>query len=401
MSSTRMRTTTYASSRTCAGASCNIAFRSSTSRRAARRPKPQLISTRTSTIQTPQAQTPNVRGRFLQHRVSLINFSQSGAPTQTAIDLNPHINYSNAAGTDAERAKTLSILTDIVRATDGTRYVSATGANKVGVLNAAGSVRARINVGQGPTGLALDESRGRLYVLNRFDETVSVVDTSARTELTRLPPGFKPDPAAVRAGRQFLYNGAFSAHGDLACASCHPGGHRDGLAWDLGDPTGDMQQLTTTIPPFIFNVNFHPMKGPMMTQSLRGIISANPQLSTTPLHWRGDRAGLENFNPPSVSLLGGGRQLDANEMASFVTFVRTLTYPPNPNENLERTLPDPATGPSAERGRLLFGSQGFVANTLQCTACHPNMGLVGRASDRSEEHTSELQSLAYLVCRLL
>src|SRR2546425_8696846 len=26
---------------------------------------------------------------------------------------------------------------------------------------------------------------------------------------------------------------------------------------------------------------------------------------------------------------------------------------------------------------------------------------VGRAKDRSEEHTSELQSLAYLVCRLL
>src|SRR5207253_8844368 len=70
--------------------------------------------------------------------LSLINFPQSGAPTKTAIDLNPHINYSNTAGTDAERAKTLSILADIVRATDGTLYVAATGANKVGVLNAAG-----------------------------------------------------------------------------------------------------------------------------------------------------------------------------------------------------------------------------------------------------------------------
>jgi YVTN family beta-propeller protein len=324
---------------------------------------------------------PNVRGRFLQHRISLIDFPQSGTPTKTAIDVNPHINYSNTAGTDAERAETLSILTDIVRAADGTLYVSATGANKVGVLNAAGSVRARIGVGQGPTGLALDEARSRLYVLNRFEETVSIVDTSARTELARVPLGFNPEPAAVRAGRQFLYNGMFSAHGDLACASCHPGGHRDGLAWDLGDPLGDMQQVVASVPPFLFTVNFHPMKGPMMTQSLRGIISATPQLSTTPLHWRGDRAGLENFNPAFVSLLGGGRQLDANELASFVTFVRTLTYPPNPNENLDRTQPNPPTGASAEHGRLIFASEGFVRNTLQCTACHPSIGLTGRDSN--------------------
>ena len=323
---------------------------------------------------------PNVRGRFLQHRVSLINFPQSGAPTKTAIDLNPHINYSNAAGTDAERAKTLSILADIVRATDGTLYVAATGANKVGVLNAAGSVRARIGVGQGPTGLALDESHARLYVLNRFDETVSVVDTSARTELTRVPLGFNPEPAAVRDGRRFLYNGAFSAHGDLACASCHPGGHRDGLAWDLGDPLGDMQQVTTPIP-IPFTATFHPMKGPMLTQSLRGIISATPQLSTEPLHWRGDRASLADFNPAFVSLLGGQRQLNATEMTSFITFARTLTYPPNPNENLDRTQPNPATGPSAEQGRLLFGSQGFDRGVAQCTSCHPGIGLSGRASD--------------------
>src|ERR1041384_4404539 len=55
------------------------------------------------------ASEPNVGGRFLQHRVSLIDFAQSGTPTKTAIDVNPHINYSNTAGTDAERAQTLSI----------------------------------------------------------------------------------------------------------------------------------------------------------------------------------------------------------------------------------------------------------------------------------------------------
>src|SRR2546425_8626163 len=40
---------------------------------------------------------------------------------------------------------------------------------------------------------------------------------------------------------------------------------------------------------------------------------------------------------------------------------------------------------------------GCVSGSLQrCHSCH-----LGRPSRRSEEHTSELQSLAYLVCRLL
>ncbi|HEX8070169.1 MAG TPA: Calx-beta domain-containing protein [Pyrinomonadaceae bacterium] len=313
----------------------------------------------------------NLRGRFLQQRVSLVNFDSTPARA-VALDLNPHVNYANAAGTDAERAKTLSLPADIVRAADGTLYVAATGSDKVGVLNAAGSVRQRIAVGQGPTGLALDETRARLYVLNRFDETLSVVDTAARTELTRVPLGFNPEPAQARAGRRFLYNGAFSAHGDVSCASCHLGGHRDGLAWDLGDPQGQLQQVTSFNPPPLPPVvtTFHPMKGPMTTQSLRGIISANLLLTTEPLHWRGDRAALSDFNPAFVSLLGSTRQLTPTEMADFTAFVRTLAYPPNPNENLDRTLPNPATGPNAVRGQQLFNAAPLDAGALTCNACH-------------------------------
>ena len=31
-----------------------------------------------------------------------------------------------------------------------------------------------------------------------------------------------------------------SSHGDSACASCHVFGDFDSLAWDLGDPDGDV-----------------------------------------------------------------------------------------------------------------------------------------------------------------
>ena len=300
---------------------------------------------------------PNLSGRFATTRVSIINLTTGS--NATAVDLNPHINFDVPEGSDSERARSLALPADVARAADGTLYVAATGSAKVGVLNQAGVVQDRINVGQGPTGLAVDETRKRLYVLNRFDESLSVVNLVTRSESARIPVGFNPEPTNVRAGRRFLYDASLSAHGDLACASCHFNGHRDGLAWDLGDPKGLLQVGSGSG----FST-FHPMKGPMTTQSLRGIIG------TEPLHWRGDRSKLDDFNPAFMSLLGGPRELSSDEMTAFKAFTQTLTYPPNPLQNLDRTLPDPVTGPSAARGQLLFRNSRLDASVLTCNDCH-------------------------------
>jgi YVTN family beta-propeller protein len=309
---------------------------------------------------------PNLSGRFISTRVSIVNFGAQ-APAITAFDLNPHINLDISSGSDSERAQSLALPADIAQSADGTLYVTATGSAKVGILNQSGAVQGRIAVGQGPTGLAIDDPRGRLYVLNRFDEALSIVDVKARAELGRVPIGsFNPEPQTVRDGRRFLYDSSLSAHGDLACASCHLNGHRDGLAWDLGDPKGQLQTQSGSG----FST-FHPMKGPMTTQSLRGISG------TEPFHWRGDRAGLADFNPAFMSLLGGPRQLTTDEMAAFSNFIGTLAYPPNPNQNLDRTFPNPASGPSAERGRVLFTTGALDGGVLSCNQCHsafPNFG---------------------------
>jgi cytochrome c peroxidase len=249
---------------------------------------------------------------------------------------------------------------DVARASDGTLYVAATGSDRVGVLSAAGAVESRVAVGGGPTGLALDEPRRRLYVLDRFDGELSVVDTAARVEVERISLGYNPEPSAVRTGRRFLYDGSLSAFGDLSCASCNRNGHREGLAWDLGDPTGEVERTGTGI----LRSTFHPMKGPMTTQSLRGIDG------TEPLHWRGDRAKLDDFNPAFESLLGAPRRLTPAELASFGDFVKTLAYPPNPRQNLDRTLPDPATGPSAARGEKLFKTALLDGGIVTCNLCH-------------------------------
>ena len=312
---------------------------------------------------------PNLRGRFMRTRVSSVD-PAGGAPTP--FDLNPHINYDDPAGSDAERAQSLGLPSDIARASDGTLYVAALGSARVGVLSAAGAVQARVGVGQGPTGLALDEPRARLYVLNRFEQTVSVVDTQARGELTRVAVGFNPEPAEVREGRRFLYDTTFSAHGDVSCASCHPSGHRDGLVWDLGNPQGQLDVVrnpgagsNVVIFPLLTTASYHPMKGPMMTQSLRGI------LETGLLHWRGDRSNFAAFNPAFTGLLGSPRPLSGEEMQAYENFVRTLAYPPNPNQNRNRTMPTAApNGANAERGRQLFGTARLDGGVATCAACH-------------------------------
>src|SRR5260221_4588737 len=52
---------------------------------------------------------------------------------------------------------------------------------------------------------------------------------------------------------------------------------------------------------------------------------------------------------------------------------------------------------SAARGSVVAG----VAEALQALERLGVLGLLGRIADRSEEHTSELQSHSDLVCRLL
>src|SRR5262249_32803871 len=157
---------------------------------------------------------------------------------------------------------------------------------------------------------------------NRFAASVAVVSTVSETVVATVP-FFDPTPTAIKVGRKHLYDThRTSGLGQAACGSCHVDARMDHLAWDLGDPSGIVKALTgqnlgAGIPglaPPTVNPNFqpwHPMKGPMVTQTLQDIVGKEP------LHWRGDRAGLEEFNGAFQSLLGDDVQLSATEMQEF------------------------------------------------------------------------------------
>jgi DNA-binding beta-propeller fold protein YncE len=329
-----------------------------------------------------------LRGRFAENRISVLD------PATRAVDprhLNPHIDVDACCAPlpNEENELSLALPQGMAITADGQRlYVAALGSDKLGVYDTAqldtdtfwpDPAEQIPLTGGGPTGLVLDEPRDRLYVLTRFDNAVAAIDTDTGDELQHIALR-TPEPANIVAGRRFLYDARHtSSHGDSACASCHVFGDMDHLAWDLGDPDGD---LRTAPGPFKFvvdpsGIDFHPMKGPMTTQSLRGMANHGP------MHWRGDRTGgyaeasaqpddgafdevaaFAQFNPAFVGLLGRDSELAPAEMQAFSDFALRLTYPPNPIRALDNSLTA-----EQQKGRDLYMTLP-AALGMTCNFCH-------------------------------
>ncbi len=244
----------------------------------------------------------SVRGHLHESRITVLN---PGTGQVAPRHLNKHIDYSTCCAPvpNAESETSLAQPLGMAITSNGaTLFVAALGSDKIGIFNTAQlenntftpDVANQIEVsGGGPTGLVLNEQQNRLYVLTRFDNAISVIDTSTRSETAHIAM-HNPEPESIVAGRRFLYDARFtSSHGDSSCASCHVFGDFDSLAWDLGNPDNPMLNHPGPFigPLFDFitqqpiDPTFHPIKGPTTTQSLRGMANHGP------MHWRGDRTG--------------------------------------------------------------------------------------------------------------
>jgi DNA-binding beta-propeller fold protein YncE len=323
---------------------------------------------------------PVLRGHAVDNRVTRIVTGPT--PALTAIDLNPGLDYSLFPN-PAAQSNALAQPVDLAWDPSGTTlYVAAFGTDRIGVLDATGAVIDRIEIGpapgtgvdprnkKGPRGLAHHPSQPRLYVVNRLSQTLQTIDTVSRTVLGEKPlAASDPEPWYVREGRGFLYDAKLSGNGTMSCAACHIDGNWDHIAWDLGDPGGNMQVVPNVFNPLPGLVpssyTMHPMKGPMTTQSLRGIAA------TSPFHWRGDRADLAAFNPAFSGLMGGSA-ISAGDMVDYTTFVDSIQYPPNPNRNLDNSFPATFSGGNPTAGQTFFNTQPFNPSIpiLTCATCH-------------------------------
>lgn len=332
---------------------------------------------------------PVVRGGFVTNQVSRVNIT-SGAVTR--YDLNPGFEYTNFPNL-ANQSNALAQPTAIAFGPSGGNFfTTAFGSDRVALVDAnSGAVTARIELNpsapgsvanprtkRGPRGLALKPGVA-LYVLNRISNTLTIVDPNARVVVREIPVGsYDPTPQVIREGRGFLYDAKLSGAGLVSCASCHIDGEMDLLAWDLGDPNGTMGTNKTFVSPAFPTLTntqpVHPMKGPMTTQTLRGLNGLDP------LHWRGDRTNFLHFNGAFISILGGS-VLSAADMVTYRDFINTISFEPNPNQNLDRTYPTNFAGGNAVAGRNTFFNEQYQPSLqLACTTCHT--GPPGPGSDK-------------------
>ena len=361
-----------------------------------------------------------VQGHVSEARISVIDPSTGSVDPQ---HLNPHIDYSELfTGPNpppaGQKHHSLATPLQMVVSSTGTVYVAAYGSAKIGVFSTSTledpafettydpttASAGYIPTGGGPAGLVLDETRGRLYVLTRFDDSVAVIDPVTRATLATHAL-HNPEPASITAGRPFLYDAVLtSGNGEVSCSSCHIFGDLDSLAWDLGNPD---DVVTTNPQPHQGNgaqTTLHPMKGPMVTQTLRGLSTHGA------LHSRGDRANgffgvdacapnpngspcsedlsFRNFIVAFPGLVGRDGMISSADMQTFADYALQIRMPPNPVRNFDNVL----TG-GQMLGFNLWNDEQVPADATnnnqarQCNDCHmidPAKGFFGTNSAKSK-----------------
>jgi DNA-binding beta-propeller fold protein YncE len=377
-----------------------------------------------------------VQGRLSESRISVLD---PAGPSVDAQHLNQHIDYTqlhtdvgaNHAFIDAQIPHSLATPLQIVVSDDLASqkvYVAAFGSAKVGVFDASEiedpafeanfepttASGGYLATGGGPAGLALDGDNERLFVYTRFDNAVAVYDVAGAPgpalQTMRLPTA---EPESVVEGRPFLYDAVVtSGNGEASCASCHIFGDFDSLGWNLGNPddvvTDNPQQFPPAAPGS--GPDFHPMKGPMTTQTLRGLSTHGG------MHWRGDRTNgffnptpspctnttggdcdeqvsFDNFIVAFEGLIGHDGLISTTDMQKFTEFALQLMMPPNP------VAPIDGSQTTAEaNGDSHYNTIPADAG-VTCNACHtldPSQGFFGSGGFQTFEGEPQVFKVAHL-----
>ncbi len=283
----------------------------------------------------------------------------------------------------------------------GKVFVSAAGSNNVTVIDvpallhfarlhrtsfandlaaSANYVTARIPVGRNPRGIVLSPDGKRLYVANRMDDTISLIDTAAARVSSVIDLGGPKTVTPVRRGEQVFNDAHFSFQGQFSCANCHLDETFDGMQWDL-EPDG-------------FGVDI------VDNRSIEDLAG------TQPFKWNGGNPDLATeCGPRTAKFIYRSQSFNAQELTDLVTFVLAIPLRPNRYRGKNGELT-----PAQERGKAIFERAVRmdgrpIPENQRCSYCHSgpkytnnqlaNVGS-GKPTDRSPMiDTAHLPDIAY------
>lgn len=206
-------------------------------------------------------------------------------------------------------------------------------------------VSARIPVGHNPRGVTLSPDRSRLYVANRLDDTISVIDTKAEKVVSTINLGGPKNIDALRRGERLFYTADFAFQGQFGCSNCHLDATIDGLEWDL-EPDGFGKDIVDN-------------------RSLENLAG------TEPFKWNGGNPDMPTeCGSRTEKFFFRSQSFNQQQLTDLVTFVYSLPYRPN-----RYRLASGELTPAQERGKAIFertrSKNGTdIPESNQCTYCH-------------------------------
>jgi YVTN family beta-propeller protein len=209
----------------------------------------------------------------------------------------------------------------------------------------ANYVVTRIPVGRNPRGLTISRDGRRLFVANRLDDTISVIDTHTNSVALTIALAGPKTLSVLRKGEQAFYTARYSFQGQIGCATCHIDSTFDGLTWDL-EPDGFGRDIVDNRP----------------IEDLKG---------TEPFKWNGGNPNLPTeCGPRTEKFFWRSENYDSRTLTDLVTYVRSLPSRPN-----RWRLPHGELTSAQERGQAFFARSVDkfgkpIPENNRCSYCH-------------------------------
>jgi YVTN family beta-propeller protein len=226
------------------------------------------------------------------------------------------------------------------------RYIHTHPASFVQDLSASAHyVETRIAVGLNPRGLTLTKDGRRLFVANRLDDTISVIDTRVGRVAATIKLDGPKTVSVLRHGEQTFYTSRYSFQGQIGCANCHIDSTFDGLTWNL-EPDGFGRSTVDN-------------------KLIEGI------KDTEPYKWTGTNPNIPTeCGPRTEKYFWRSENYDNTTLTDLSIYVRSLE--PRPNR---WKLPGYQLTPAQERGKAIFErtQDKFnkpISEFNRCAYCH-------------------------------
>ena len=209
----------------------------------------------------------------------------------------------------------------------------------------ANYVSSRIAVGHNPRGVLISPDGKYVYVANRLDDSIAVIDAATERVVSTIDLGGPRTADALRRGERLFYTADFAFQGQFGCANCHLDATIDGLQWDL-EPDGFGKDI-------VDNRSLEDLAG------------------TEPFKWNGGNPDMPTeCGPRTEKFFFRSQSFNQQQLTDLVTFVYSLPYRPN-----RHRLGNGELTPAQERGKLIFErtrykNGGQIPEASQCATCH-------------------------------